>query len=65
MGIIVPRPAMRAREERNLRATLLKHSELRREMREAGLADEEASFIAFNIVTTHAQRGKIWKVRKP
>jgi hypothetical protein len=61
MGIVNPRPAMRAREERDLVATLRKHDELRRMIREAGIEDADASNIAFNIVSTRTARLKLWR----
>ncbi len=63
MGIINPRPSMRAAEERRLRNTLKQHQALRVEIRESGVSDEEASSIAFNIVTSHVQRKKIWRTK--
>jgi hypothetical protein len=60
MGIVNPRPAMRAGEERRLRSTLQQHQELRTQIREAGAEDSVASKIAFDIVTTHAKRKAIW-----
>jgi hypothetical protein len=63
MGIINPRPAMRAREERNLRSTLGLHQMLRIMMREAGATDKDASKMAFDIIVSRAARKKIWRIK--
>jgi hypothetical protein len=63
MGIINPRPAMRCREERNIKATLAKHAEIWKEIYEAGVPMGKASQIAFDIVNTSAKRKKIWRAR--
>jgi len=60
MGIIVPRPAMRAREERNVKAALKLHASITQELQEAGIDRILASGLAFSIVTTHAARKRIW-----
>lgn len=47
MGIVVPRPAMRAREERMIRARIRYYDDRRLELEAAGLAEEAARKQAF------------------
>ena len=60
MGICDPRPAMRRREARIVISTLKKHEELTVLMQSGGVSREYASRVAFNIITTGAQRKKVW-----
>ena len=61
MGIMVPRPAMRRREARIVTNTLKKHEDLTTLIQLGGTSHEWASKVAFNIITTGAQRKKIWR----
>lgn len=61
MGIAIPRPAMRRREERNLHAVLRAHDALQRAMRQDGTPGEIASHDALRIIQTRKLRKSIWK----
>jgi hypothetical protein len=62
MGIMVPRPAMRRREARIVVSTLKKHEDLTLLIQfGTGVSHEWASKVAYNIITTGAQRKKIWR----
>jgi len=63
MGICNPRPAMRAKESRDTMSVLRKHETVRVILRDAGIMNDTASSIAFDIITTHKQRKQIWRTK--
>lgn len=63
MGICVPRPAMRRREERNIHKTLAHHQMLTNLLLEYGMCRSAASGIALVLIKTAKQRKQIWRTR--
>lgn len=47
MGLVHPRPAMRAKEARVIEARLRKYNEVWKEQTDKGVSDEEAKKMAF------------------
>lgn len=61
MGIINPRPALRAKGNRDIINNLKRHSDLTVLLTASGINKEEASRLAYNILRTSKERKGIWK----
>ncbi len=57
MGIIKPRPAMRAKERRTVEETLRHHAELMKRFEADGLSRDEASHKAYVTMQTEKSAG--------